>query len=296
MVHLCVHLVREEKLCGPIYLRWIYPFERYMKVLKSYVCNRNRLKGSIAEAHICEEAVEFCFEFLSGLDPIGLGSFKSREKGRIERPLSVGSSITPSQVVLKQAHLHILENIEEVHPYREYDSLPLTSYFTFIYILLNKWYSLLPSRLALHRRHMEILKSSNPRRVRNEKWLRDEHNRSFPNWIRDEVMREIQEGQVVSTTIRWIAHGPHPVVMIYEGYKVNGICYNRKPRDDTRTVQNSGVMFVASTMHVASAKDKNPIIADMSFYGVIQGIWEVSYNTFGVTLFRCDWVDTKNGV
>ncbi|KAA0040935.1 transposase [Cucumis melo var. makuwa] len=258
MVHLCVHLVREAKLCGPIYLRWMYPFERYMKVLKSYVRNRNLPEGSIAKAHICEEAVEFCFEFLSGLDPIGLGSFKSREEGRIERPLSAGSSITPSQVVLKQAHLHILGDIEEVHPYRE--------------------------------RHMEILKSSNPRRARNEKWLRDEHNRSFPNWIRDE------EGQVVSTTIRWIAHGPHPVVMIYEGYKVNGICYNTKPRDDTRTVQNSGVMFVASTMHVASAKDKNPIIADMSFYGVIQGIWEVSYNTFGVTLFRCDWVDTKNRV
>ncbi|KAL4033416.1 hypothetical protein IC575_006503 [Cucumis melo] len=138
MVHLCVHLVREAKLCGPIYLRWMYPFERYMKVVKSYVRNRNRPEGSIAEAHICEEAVEFCSEFLSGLDPIGLGSFKSREEGRIERPLSAGSSITPSQVVLKQAHLHILENIEEVHPYREYDSLPLTSYFTFIYILLNK--------------------------------------------------------------------------------------------------------------------------------------------------------------
>ncbi|KAA0047159.1 transposase [Cucumis melo var. makuwa] len=49
-------------------------------------------------------------------------------------------------------------------------------------------------------------------------------------------------------------------------------------------------------MHVASAKDKNPIIANMSFYGVIQGIWEVCYNTFKVTLFKCDWVDTKNGV
>ncbi|KAA0054271.1 hypothetical protein E6C27_scaffold131G002270 [Cucumis melo var. makuwa] len=111
-----------------------------------------------------------------------------------------------------------------------------------------------------------------------------------------QVMREIQEGQVVSTTIRWIAHGPHPIMMIYEGYKFNRICYNTKPRDDIRTVQNSGVIFVASTMHVASPKDKSPTIADMSFYGVIQGIWEVSYNTFRVTLFRCDWVDTKNGV
>ncbi|KAA0037151.1 transposase [Cucumis melo var. makuwa] len=119
---------------------------------------------------------------------------------------------------------------------------------------------------------MEIVKSSNPQRARNEKWLRDEHNRSFPNWIQDTVMREILEGQVVSTTIRWIAHGPHPVVMIYEGYKVNGICYNTKPRDDTRTVQNSRVIFVALTMHVANGKDKNPIIAHMFFYGVIQGI------------------------
>ena len=109
-------------------------------------------------------------------------------------------------------------------------------------------------------------------------------------------MREIQEGQVVSRTIRWIAHGPHPIVMIYEGYNVNGICYNTKPCDDNKMVQNSGVMFVASTMHVASVKDKNPIIANMSFYGLIQGIWEERYNSFMVTQLRCDWIDTKNGV
>ncbi|TYK07537.1 transposon protein, putative, CACTA, En/Spm sub-class [Cucumis melo var. makuwa] len=49
-VHLVVHLVREVKLCGPVYLRWMYPFERYMKVLKSFVRNRNRPEGCIAEA------------------------------------------------------------------------------------------------------------------------------------------------------------------------------------------------------------------------------------------------------
>ncbi|KAA0065947.1 transposase [Cucumis melo var. makuwa] len=81
------------------------------------------------------------------------------------------------------------------------------------------------------------------------------------------VMREIHKGQVVSTAIRWIAHGPHPFRMTYEGYKVNRICYNTNPRDDTRTVQNSGVMFVASTMYVVSAKDKNLIIVNMPFYG-----------------------------
>ena len=37
MVHLVVHLIREIELCGPVHLRWMYPFERYMKVLKNYV-------------------------------------------------------------------------------------------------------------------------------------------------------------------------------------------------------------------------------------------------------------------
>ncbi|CAL8174093.1 unnamed protein product [Prunus armeniaca] len=62
MVHLVVHLVREVRLCGPVYFRWMYPFERYMKVLKGYVQNRTRPEGCIAEWYIAEEAVEFCTE------------------------------------------------------------------------------------------------------------------------------------------------------------------------------------------------------------------------------------------
>ena len=76
MVHLMVHLVREVKLCGPVYLRWMYPFERDMKKLKGYVRNPNRPKGCIAEAYIAEEAIEFCAEYLSGVDAIGLPSRK----------------------------------------------------------------------------------------------------------------------------------------------------------------------------------------------------------------------------
>jgi len=39
MVHLIVHLVREIKCCGPVYLRWMYPVEQYMKILKGYTKN-----------------------------------------------------------------------------------------------------------------------------------------------------------------------------------------------------------------------------------------------------------------
>ena len=40
MVHLVVHLVREIWCCGPVFLRWMYPVERYMKVLKGYTKNQ----------------------------------------------------------------------------------------------------------------------------------------------------------------------------------------------------------------------------------------------------------------
>ena len=52
MVQLTVHLVREVKLCGPVYLRWMYPFEQYMKILKGYLRNYNRPEGSIVEGYI----------------------------------------------------------------------------------------------------------------------------------------------------------------------------------------------------------------------------------------------------
>ncbi|CAM8953817.1 unnamed protein product [Rhodiola kirilowii] len=59
MVHLILHLVRETRILGPVYMRWTYPFERYMKILKSYVRNRHRPEGCIVEEYITEEAVEF---------------------------------------------------------------------------------------------------------------------------------------------------------------------------------------------------------------------------------------------
>lgn len=37
MVHLIVHLVQEIRTYGPVYLIWMYPFERYMKIVEGYV-------------------------------------------------------------------------------------------------------------------------------------------------------------------------------------------------------------------------------------------------------------------
>ncbi|XP_015166287.1 uncharacterized protein [Solanum tuberosum] len=45
MVHLVIHLPREAKLGGPIQNRWMYPIERFLRILKCYVRNRNHPEG-----------------------------------------------------------------------------------------------------------------------------------------------------------------------------------------------------------------------------------------------------------
>ena len=122
MINLTVHIIREVKLCGPIYPRWMYPFERFMKVIKNSVRNRYRPEGCIAESYLIEEAIEFCSDFLSGVDPVRLGTRKSQDHldtSNIGRPLSMGVPFRPEQELLRQAHRYVLENTIDVQPYME---------------------------------------------------------------------------------------------------------------------------------------------------------------------------------
>src|SRR5438128_2672435 len=45
MVHLLGHIIDEIKILGPVFLHQMYPFERYMAVLKCYVQNRANPEG-----------------------------------------------------------------------------------------------------------------------------------------------------------------------------------------------------------------------------------------------------------
>ncbi|XP_023753719.2 uncharacterized protein LOC111902075 [Lactuca sativa] len=68
MVHLVLHLPDEAISGGPVCLRWMYPFERYMKKLKNYVRNKARPEGSIAEGYVAEEALSFCSMYLEDVE------------------------------------------------------------------------------------------------------------------------------------------------------------------------------------------------------------------------------------
>jgi hypothetical protein len=72
MTHILVHLVKEIDILGCVFLHNMFPFERFMAVLKKYVRNRARREGSIASGNGIEEVIEFCVDFIDDLKLIGV--------------------------------------------------------------------------------------------------------------------------------------------------------------------------------------------------------------------------------
>ena len=60
MVHLAVHLPDEALLRGPVQYGWMYPIQRWLGTLKHLLRNRARPEGSITEAYIESEVLDFC--------------------------------------------------------------------------------------------------------------------------------------------------------------------------------------------------------------------------------------------
>ncbi|VVA39211.1 PREDICTED: transposon CACTA En/Spm, partial [Prunus dulcis] len=164
--------------------RWMYPFERYMKVLKGYVQNRTRPEGCIAERYIAEEAVEFCIYLML----VQLECLQAKKMG-VSKPLSGCTVSVVDQDLLNQAHLYVLENTEEVLPYIE--------------------------------QHMIHIKAAYPKFRKRTKWLQDKHNSTFIQWLRFKVQSELEEdNNGVPENLRWLATGPNMAVPLYRSYLI----------------------------------------------------------------------------
>ncbi|XP_063946013.1 uncharacterized protein LOC135151481 [Daucus carota subsp. sativus] len=201
---------------------WMFPFERFNKVLKSYVRNRYYPEGCIAESYLGEESIEFCSEFVRQSCMIaGL----PKDKGKLSGPLLGVMVKSVDEKERDEAHLHVLQN--------------------------------------------------NSERVSAEM---------------------VENPENISDTIRWLAGKPSFSVLRYDGYLIDGVRYFTKDRDDARVVQNSGVSLVARTVQVSSVKDMNPVESDMTFYRIIEEIWELDYYAFKAPLFLCKWADSERGI
>ena len=96
----------------------MYPFEREMKTLKDYVCNRYRPESCIAESYIAEEALEFCVEYLSNCDIVGL-PIGCLIDFSIKGPLGGANIKVVDDTLLAQVHQCVLMNTTEIQTYIE---------------------------------------------------------------------------------------------------------------------------------------------------------------------------------
>ena len=106
----------------------------------------------------------------------------------------------------------------------------------------------------------------------------------------------IHDDEHVSDTLRWLSQGPHPFIVKHPRYDINGYRFHTRERDEQQVHQNSGVSLIIATLQVASAKDKNLILDDMSYYRVINEISDLDYHMFRIPLLKCDWVQNNEGV
>jgi hypothetical protein len=156
MTHLLVHLVKEINILGPVFLHNMFPFERFMGVLKKYVHQRARPEGSIAKGYGTEEVIEFCVDFISDLDPIGVS--ESWHEGRLggKGTLEKKTYIDTGDDSFDKAYYIVLSSSFVVKPYIEV--------------------------------HKEFLRSQNP--GKNEAWITRQHMETFGGWLQKECQRD----------------------------------------------------------------------------------------------------------
>ncbi|XP_035843919.1 uncharacterized protein LOC118490404 [Helianthus annuus] len=251
MIHLTVHLTREVKLCGPICFRWMYPFERCMKVIKGHVRNKTYPEGCIAEENVAEETIEFFSEYQKNMKTIGIPPYKyktSENDNGEGNPLSAGKPVLVSPELSLKAHFYVLQNTPEIVPYIE--------------------------------QHMTFLK--NRHGGKPQAWLEKEHNTTFGHWLRNKVEKELAVStESISETVKWISHGAHSNVLKYDVYEINGYTFRTKARDGG-VYQNSGVGVEATDMHISKevvTYRKNV------YYGVLREIWVLDYHIKRIPLF-----------
>jgi len=128
---------------------------------------------------------------------------------------------------------------------------------------------------------------------KGSKWSKAKnHSQSFSQWFEARVMHED-----VLDLIKQLSRGPNSVAKRYAGYIINGYRFHTRRREAKRKTQNGGVTLVALTTSFATSKDKNPIDANLTYYGKIVDILELDYyNHFKVVLFKCEWYEAKEDI
>jgi hypothetical protein len=95
----------------------MFPFERFMGVLKKYVHNRARPEESISKGYRTEEVIELCVDFIPDTKSIGVP--ESRHEERLSGKVMLGnkSMYCMEGISFTQAHYTVLQSSTLVAPY-----------------------------------------------------------------------------------------------------------------------------------------------------------------------------------
>ncbi|CAN6556468.1 unnamed protein product [Malus baccata var. baccata] len=274
MVHLPVHLADEAALAGPVPYRWMYPIERYLQTLKRYVRNKGRPEGSIVEAYLVDECLSFCSMYLRGVE--SRRPRRGRNEDGIGRGVSGGLSIFDSKGcymgsgehveldlnALDQCHRYILNNCDEVNPFRS--------------------------------QHEEFLKTKHRRERLTMRQIKELSKKEFPEWFKQHMNSNYHANDMlISEDLHWLANYPSRVVSRYKSHIVHGFRFRIKSVDDKHKNQNCGV-FVPANVPGA--------IGQVNCYGRVVDMFEVKYcgpteagdRGRAVMLFKCEWVNSES--
>jgi hypothetical protein len=194
MTHLLVHLVEEISILSPVFLHNMFPFERFMGVLKKYVHNRVRPEGSIIKGYGIEEVIEFCADFVPDLKPIGLP--QSRHEGRLSGKGTIGKKpmICRDGHSLTQAHYTVLQNSLLVTPHSE--------------------------------EYKNIVCSQNP--GQSESFVLQLHMATFGDWLQRRLMND----NVVEEQLYLLAKLPSSTTLTFQGYETNANTFYTVAQDN----------------------------------------------------------------
>nr|CAH68044.1 B0103C08-B0602B01.1 [Oryza sativa] len=191
------------RILGPMYLHNMFPFERYMGVLKKYVRNRARPEASIAKGYGTEEVIEFCVEFIEDLRPIGVP--ESRHEGRLRGKGTLGRKaiMTVDNNLFRKAHFTVLQHSSLVAPYIE--------------------------------EHLALVRARNI--GKSDAWITRHHIDTFPAWLRQHLMGN----ESINQQLAFLARGLSGSIATFQGYEINGYTFYTRAQDMKSTNQNSVV-------------------------------------------------------
>ncbi len=119
MTHLLIHVVEDLEQFGPVSARWMYPLERYMKLLKAYVRNYRRPEASMALGYIRDETLGFLTEYMAEYQHVRTRVWNADEEEGVIGEVLQGA-VTRKKITLEQrdmAHQFVLQNTKLMQPW-----------------------------------------------------------------------------------------------------------------------------------------------------------------------------------